>query len=57
MRFLKDTLLVLVSLALSVVVAEGVVRYIDGYPILLTPLGQREAGLGRQGLASRRRRT
>ena len=35
MRFLKDALLVLISLALSVVVAEGVVRYIDGYPILL----------------------
>ena len=40
MRFLKDALLVVVSLALCVVAAEGVVRYIDGYPILLTPLGE-----------------
>ena len=38
MRFLKNALLVLISLALSAVVAEGVVRYIDGYPILRTPL-------------------
>ena len=40
MRFLKNALLVLISLALSAVVAEGVVRYIDGYPILRTPLGE-----------------
>ncbi|MDP3243774.1 MAG: hypothetical protein Q8M69_25395, partial [Reyranella sp.] len=40
MRFLKDALLVLISLVLSAVVAEAVVRYIDGYPILRTPLGE-----------------
>jgi len=40
MRLLKNALLVLISLAVSVVVAEGAVRWLDGYPILRTPLGE-----------------
>ncbi len=40
MRFLKDALLFLVSIALCVVAAEGVVRYIDGYTIFYMPLSE-----------------
>lgn len=40
MRYVKDVLLVVASLAFSIVVAEGIVRFIDGYPILATPLGE-----------------
>lgn len=39
-RFFKDALLVVASIVLSVVVAEGVVRYVDGYPLFITPLGE-----------------
>ena len=45
MRFIKDALLVVVSIALSAVVAEGVIRYLDGYPLLVTPLAE-PTGLG-----------
>ena len=35
---LADTLLVVASLMLSVAVAEGVVRYLNGQPLLIFPL-------------------
>lgn len=39
---LKNTLLILASIAFSFVVAEGAVRYIDGYAMFATPLSAPE---------------